>query len=89
LRGFPDISRGNGGVRTLRATTAAGGARICDLEESRNEIMVVVCRGAEGMFLEPAQVEVMPEGSGWIRGTTVLEMRRELGAEANRSGIRE
>ena len=27
LRGTPDFSRGNGGIRTLRATTAAGSAR--------------------------------------------------------------
>jgi len=51
--------------------------------------MAVLCRGAEGMSLELAQVEVTPEGSGWISGTTALEMRRELGAEASRPGIRE
>jgi hypothetical protein len=33
------------------------------------------------MSLELAQVEVTPEGSGWIRGTAALEIRRELGAE--------
>ena len=46
--------------------------------------MAVLCRGAEGMSLELAQVEVMPEGSGWIRGTTALEMQGELGAEESR-----
>jgi hypothetical protein len=51
--------------------------------------MAVLCRGAEGMSLELAQVEVTPEGSGWIRGTAALEMRRELGAEASLPGIRE
>jgi hypothetical protein len=48
--------------------------------------MAVLCRG---MSLELAQVEVTPEGSGWIRGTAALKIRRELGAEASRIGIRE
>ena len=51
--------------------------------------MVVLCRAAEEMSLELAQVEVTPEGSWWIRGTSVLEMRRELGDEASRPRIRE
>ncbi len=41
------------------------------------------------MSLGLAQGEVTPEGSGSIRGATRLEMRRELGSEESRPGIRE
>jgi len=44
--------------------------------------------GGVSVVGNPARVKTTPEGGGSMRGATRLEMRRELGAEECRLGIR-